>query len=366
MEKKKYIILTAVFAVLICGIGLLHAVLPDAEISSSERRKLMQLPEFTWEGIFSGDYMEDLEEYLLDQFPARDEFRSVKSMLRFYLFRQMDNNDIYLSGDSVLKMEYPLKENQVSYGVNKLNEVYEKYLKGMNVYYSVIPDKNYFAADETGHLSMDYDRLMEMMKDGVENMEYIDIFPLLTLEDYYRTDSHWKQENIHDVAKALAEAMGAGEGFLDYDEYTANVLEPFYGVYCGQSALPVKPDNITYMTSPVTETSKVTGAEFQGEKPVYDLEKFTGMDAYDVYLSGAQALLTIECPDAKSDKELIIFRDSYGSSITPYLLGAYAKVTMVDLRYMNSAFLESFVEFNDQDVLFLYSTTILNSAMLLK
>ncbi len=45
-------------------------------------------------------------EYLLDQFP-RDGWRAVKAALRFGLFLQMDNNGVYLVGDSVLKLEYP-------------------------------------------------------------------------------------------------------------------------------------------------------------------------------------------------------------------------------------------------------------------
>ncbi len=34
----------------------------------------------------------------------------------------------------------------MSYAAKKIAEVYEKYLSGMKVYWSVVPDKNYFAA----------------------------------------------------------------------------------------------------------------------------------------------------------------------------------------------------------------------------
>jgi len=90
------------------------------------------------------------------------------------------------------------------------------------------------------------------------------------------------------------------------------------------------------------------------------------MDGYDIFLSGAQAIQTIEVPNAESDRELIIFRDSFGSSITPLLTGAYSKITLVDLRYIAADFVDQFVEFEDQDVLFLYSTSLFNSGMLLK
>lgn len=362
---KNYAIII-VFAAMLFGLGVWHFAAPDVSLSRTERRKLAQVPQLTAESVFTGEYMEELENYLLDQFPLRDSFRTVKAVLRFRVFRQMDNNEVYLHDGGVFKMEYPLDEKQLAYAAEKLNALYDELLDGMNVYYSIIPDKNYFAAERSGHMHMDYDRLVSCMNRAVENMQYIDIFPLLELGSYYRTDSHWKQECIYPVAQALAEAMGTAEALTPFSEFTANTLDPFYGVYWGQSALPVSPDVLTYMTSADTEAAVVTGAEFAGSHPVYCPELFEGMDGYDVFLSGAQALLTIDCPNSRTDRELIIFRDSFGSSIAPYLTGAYAKITLVDLRYVSSSLLPQFLDFTDQDVLFLYSTSLLNSARLLK
>ena len=81
------------------------------------------------------------------------------------------------------------------------------------------------------------------------------------------------------------------------------------------------------------------------DRHVYMLDRFGGLDGYDVFLGGAQSLLTIQCPNAKTDKELIIFRDSFGSSISPLFLGAYSKITVVDLRYINSALLGDYIDF---------------------
>ena len=66
-------------------------------------------------------------------------------------------------------------------------------------------------------------------------------------------------------------------------------------------------------------------------------------------------------PDLNLEKDLIIFRDSFGSSIAPLLVQGYDTVTLIDVRYISSAMLSRFVEFTDQDVLFLYSTLVLNN-----
>ena len=90
------------------------------------------------------------------------------------------------------------------------------------------------------------------------------------------------------------------------------------------------------------------------------------MDGYDVFLHGAQAVLRIENPLAETDRELVIFRDSFGSSLAPLLLPAYKTVTLVDIRYVASDYVKQFVDFHGQDVLILYSTTLINGAGVLR
>ena len=85
-----------------------------------------------------------------------------------------------------------------------------------------------------------------------------------------------------------------------------------------------------------------------------------------MFLSGAQPLITVEHPAGEAGRELVIFRDSYGSSLAPLLLQSYSKVTLVDIRYMSPDQVGDYVTFQNQDVLFLYSTLILNSGRSLK
>ncbi len=40
---------------------------------------------------------------------------------------------------------------------------------------------------------------------------YMEIMSDLTIDDYYRTDTHWRQERILDVARRAADTLGAGE-----------------------------------------------------------------------------------------------------------------------------------------------------------
>ena len=340
---------------------------PAREASDAERRPLAQLPEISAKNLLSGSFMEDFEDYTLDQFPLRDTFRGIKSIFHYYGLGQKDNNGIYIADGSAAKQEYPLVSHSIDHILERMDNIYRKHLEqtGSHVYFAIVPDKGYYLAEEAGQLRLDYEALYARMREGTPWASFVDLRDMLSAEDYYRTDTHWRQERLLGAAGALCEALGVTEPKME--DYTVTELEkPFYGVYYGQAALPMAADSISLLESDLLRNCTVYDHESGKTTAVYDMTMLDSKDLYNVYLSGPKALLTIENPNASTDRELIIFRDSFGSSIAPLLVADYAKVTLVDLRYIRSDLLEQFLSFEGQDVLFLYSTLIINSSASIK
>lgn len=366
-NKITDIILTVVLAVFVLAFSVCCIIRTPDEYSDSERRVLASFPEITWESILSAEFMADFEDYTLDQFPLRDTFRSIKALSEKYIFAKIDNNDIYSADGHLSKLEYPLNTPMLDHATERFQFIYDKYLSGTDskVYFSIVPDKNYFLAEKTGYLALDYNELVSYMKDKTSYMTYIDIFPLLSLEDYYTSDTHWRQECITDVAEHIGNAMGADVKA----DYTVNTLDnDFYGVYYGQAALPFPADTIKYLTNEVTDgcivTSYDTGKPVK--KAVYDMEEAYGKDPYEMFMSGSDALIVAENPLAETDRELVLFRDSFSGALSPLLLEGYKKITLIDIRYIHPSMLGSFVNFENCDVLFIYSTMLLNNSLALK
>ena len=139
MKEK---IISISFLVFIIGFFIASFVLEDEVLSKFERRKLAQAPEL------KSDSISDLDEYIIDQFPLRNEFINLNSNINRNIWQIKDYNDIYVIDGVIYDKIYPLDEKQCVNFSNKINYIIEKDLQNSNVYYAIIPNKEYFLNDE--------------------------------------------------------------------------------------------------------------------------------------------------------------------------------------------------------------------------
>lgn len=383
MKNKVYIV--GIVAFLLVWFGLTGAAwFGEAEaISMTERRELAQAPKLNWETITAKDELDSsgnvkvphsfkslFEDYVLDQFPLRDRFRQVKAIFSNYVMQQMDDNNYYIANGYAAELVYPMDETRLNLNIKILNEVIEKNLGKNKIYSAVVPDKGYFLAEKNGYLSLDYNKMFETIQTGLsEKVQHIDLTDVLSIQDYYRTDTHWRQENIVPVAQKLAEAMGTK--VQAEADYTKEAVEnPFYGVYYGFAALPMDPETMYLMQSQALANCTVSFGAYTDGKVVwnpaqfYDMSKASSNDLYDIFFSGNQAMIQIVNPKSSGGRELVVFGDSFARSLVPLLAQGYRKITVIDLRLTRYNTLEQVMQFTPrQDVLFLYSTLSFNKSI---
>ena len=247
----------------------------------------------------------------------------------------------------------------------RFQHLYDLYFTGRTVYLAVVPDKTQFTVPPEGYTPAGAAETAECLRDALDFLTPVDITAGLTLADYYRTDPHWRQERLRPAADALLTAMGAPVSGTR-DETLCALEGDFHGSYWGKTEEPLEPDTLAYLTSPVLDICTVHYYETDTDGGVYDFA--AAQDApYDLFLSGSRSLLRIDSPQALSDRTLVVFRDSFGSSLIPLLAESYRTVYAVDIRYLSSDLLGRFVDFPaDADVLLLYSTTVLHNSITLK
>ena len=347
-------VISIIFLITIIGLGFISVLTKDNLLSTFERRKLAQFPKL------NKDFIENLEEYLLDQFVFRNQLINLNSFINRKILNKIDNNEVYVIDNNMYDKTYPLDEKQVTNFSKKVNYIIGNYCNDSNVYYSIIPDKSKFLSEEK-YLKIDYNKLYNLVTSNTKGT-YIDIDKNLNIEDYYKTDIHWKQENLSGVVKKLVNSMGKEYKEVNYRKFK---YDNFFGALYSKAGINLEPDVLTYLYNKDMENIHVTHLEY-GKKNIYDIEKLTSLDSYDIYLSGASSYIEIENKNITDDSTLILFRDSFASSIIPLLTPYYNKIVVVDLRYIDFNYVKNKLGFGNSDILFLYSTLIINSSDILK
>ena len=257
-----------------------------------------------------------------------------------------------------------LYEESVTYATERFRELYDTYLQetSCRVFCALIPDKSLYLEPGDAQKAI-FEEMERLYRDGMSYANPVSLSDVLSLSDYYRTDAHWREDRILPCARRLLEAMGKGDLLPNEDAFGQTVYEPFCGALARKYEPDDEPEQIVCLTGGVLDGCTVTDLSTGETVPLYDLEGCDPDDPYSLFLGGPRPVLRIDNPAAPKGNELILFRDSFGSSIAPLLCTAYRTVTVVDLRYLSQQVLPKFLSFSDQDVLFLFSEMLINNSL---
>lgn len=340
--KKLLIIIFVSFISLFGFISLFN----KEEISIYERRKLKAFPKM----IDNNNFFDDLDKYLSDHFILRQDFREVKGFVNYNLFNISINNKVTIKDDYLFELaetNYRSLDNVVA----KVNDIIRRF--DINDYeFIAIPLKNHYAGLD--NVSEEIDEYL-----GVRMDNYHSLKDLLSLSDYYHTDIHLKQDKLGSVVSKILELCDVDEKDI---EYSFNTYNKFYGSLYAKMAISMKPDTITYLTNDLLDSIKVYSVEDKDLLDVYNVSELESLDPYSIYLNGPKAYLKIVNKNVE-DRKLIIFRDSYTSSIAPLLVPYFSEIELIDLRYYGSDLLN--IDGNTK-VLFIYGSEVLNNSFSIK
>ena len=364
MKQAKSLAITLSFALLLAG-GLgacLWAGAHPVTYSRVEKRPLATFPQnITWQSLVDKTSIDQFEDFTVDQFPARQLFRAIKARFVMRVMGQKQNNGYAMEDGSIAQIQSAFDEKNLDYSLSRLSDICARYpIETERLYLAIIPDKNYFFAKDYGYPGPDYEALVNTARERLPDATYLDLFPHLSLSDYYKTDWHWDQAHLLDVLDVLGEGMGFADILPDH--YDTHTLAPYYGGYYEQSALYPPPETLTYLSNDIIDACTVYDYATGKTTGVYVPANFESDTGYDFFLSGMTGLLRIDNPLAASEEELVVLRDSFGSSLLPLVAQAYRTVWVVDIRNVLPTSLGSWIDFSGKDVLFLFSTTVLDSA----
>ncbi len=253
-----------------------------------------------------------------------------------------------------------IRPSGVEQTAKKIEYLANKYSSN-RVFYSVVPSKSYFINDSL-KTPFDYDKMFEILNSNIKSATYIDVTDTLSLNDYYVTDPHYKQDKLGLLVKKLGEHLDFN---IDISKNQLVKVDAFTGQH-GAKVEDIKSEEIYYMTNSHIEGATVTNIMGDSFNKVYNTDKLNSNSQYDLFLSGPSPVSIIKNEMADSEKRLIIFNDSYSLTLAPLLIENYSEIVLVDLRYVASPLIENYVNIGNADLLFLYNEQVVNNGEMLK
>lgn len=359
MSKKALWIEAILFLAFIFAFFILNTALPDREFSEQENRSLQQRPPFSFDELFSGQYTKDFEAYTTDQFTLRDEWITLKAASELALGKRQNNGMFLCDGGTIIEPYEAPEDGKLEANMEALNKLVAN--TDADVYFALIPGKSDIwahmlpqnAPRDSEKAAIDY---CYSLSDAVN----VDIYGKLEEHSgeyiYYRTDHHWTTLGAYYGFSALAESMCLD--CPDISEYSGRetVSEEFYGTSWSSSGFSwVEPDSMEiFVTEPegLEITNYPQGSPVEGQ--LYDWSRLEVKDKYSFFYGGNTPLLEIET-GVEGAPSLLILRDSYMDSLSPFLLASYSRIHILDLRYYRASLSDYIAQNGFDDVLVCYS-----------
>jgi hypothetical protein len=373
--KDKLVTAVFVAVLLLFALGLL--LTPQKSSSVIENRELAVMPALSADAVASGEFMTDLESYLLDHFPLRDMWVGLAGAADLALGKR-DNGRVYFGGDSWLfsmdNIDFDLLDVNLGYMRDFISAVASTYPAvgfsaiaapaSWNVARDMLP-ASAPVDDEDAAISAIREAL-----DGAapvcDPTEALSAAFRAGLRVYYRTDHHWTTRGAYIAYRAWAESLGlTPTAEADFDVIA--VSESFYGTNASKAGLPwTKPDRMEIFAPKDAPPVKMTiesgrdGEEARVSDSLYAAEFLAERDKYAYFLGGNNPVITIDT-GAADGGTLLILKDSFAHSFAPFLTAHFSRVILVDPRYHRTGLDRFFRENDITDVLFLYSAVQLSN-----
>lgn len=170
---------------------------------------------------------------------------------------------------------------------------------------------------------------------------------------YSRTDHHWQPLGAYYAAEEFAkQAMVDFAPLSSYEKKTkTDFVGTLYG-HSGEAELEKNPDKFIYYVPQNDYTTYNYNSSLGGKVQGYLLHEYaSGANTYSMFLGNDNIVAQIDT-DVKNGRTLVVFKDSFGNALIPFLVGSFEHIYVVDYRYCDFNAVDFCVENGATDVLF--------------
>lgn len=361
---KKIIAVVATAVIMIVSVLLL--ALPKKHFSENENRVLQSRPEYSFDNLISGQFGEEIENYVNDHFPFRDSLVAIKTGTQTTVgYREI--NGVFVSQGRLLQHIDRPDESKFIDRINKLCGNLRDMPVAVNlmviptnaeVYRELLPNHapdvveeqyiidNIYRQVDCGTIDV-LKALKEAKKDGI-NL-------------YYNLDHHWNFYGAYVGYAQFCKKTGIISKTIEAFEPEC-VSRDFKGSLYSKVLLDTIPAD--EILAPKQKNKDITVTYYDKKittNTYYDESFLVQKDKYCFFGGGNQALMMIENKNASSDREIVIVKDSFANCFIPFIIDDYKIIHIIDPRYYRPHISDYVKQHKDiTDVLLLYNIDSLN------
>lgn len=333
-SKISNIIRVISFALILITVPVIFLCTPKKSVSEDENRVLANLPKLNFDSYVSRDFMNSASDYISDHFPLRTDLISLKNNAEKIVLKNEINGVLNIDGQLVQIFRNP--DSRIMQ--NNCSSI-EKYAKKHDTVFALAPTVQNYIADSLPFYAYQTDESEYIKKcySITKSAMTVDLSKALGRTSgeylYYRTDHHWTANGAYNAYSALGYELGYAPH--DKTEYEITTMsDSFLGtLYSKTLEKDLTPDSILQYKL----KSKINAQIYDNSgklinKSLYYKESLYSKDKYSYYLGGNKGVINIKST-AKSGKKLLVIKDSYFNSLSPFLSDEFDEIKVVDLRY---------------------------------
>ena len=352
-----------IFMVLLLGLAGKEALSHQRTYSPVEKRELQTRPEISITKVLDGRFQKKYESYLRDQFPGRDHWVSFQTDMELFMGKNEIHN-VYIGKNHYLLEHYTEKEfdpQQISKNLQALEKFVGKAKQNADVHVMMVPTKSWILREKLPAFAPHYkeQKFYDALQQKLEKEDVlISVEPVLDAhkeeEIYYRTDHHWTTLGAWYAYEQYTKAVGGDLQRAQGKKKFRCISKDFYGTTYAKINYARQADKIE-IYEPADKLRVVYNMGEKKTKTLYDVSFLKTADQYSVFTGGNQAVLEIT-GGIKNGKTLLLIKDSFATSILPFLAEDYEKLVVVDLRQLNVSGDRLLEMFSPTDILILYNS----------
>lgn len=217
-------------------------------------------------------------------------------------------------------------------------------LPNTKVYNMVIPTSSeFYTPDDVTGFTASQKKKIDSISEGLVNVTDADVYSALSahLEEpiYTRTDHHWQPLGAYYAAEVFSSAAEVNDKFPSLSQYTKVTKNGYMGSlynYSKSANLYGDPETFTLYISPNDKALKTTYYD-TAFKNGYESDLFVSRDAGAYYCSflGSDDRIAEIKTDCDNGRTLVIFKESYGNALVPFLTSCFESIYVCDARYFD-------------------------------